>query len=254
MTEKTVELKILRQNAPGEDPFWEEFSVPYSDGMNVIAALMEIQKNPVNKQGKETSPVVWDCNCLEEICGACTMVVNDRVRQACSALVDDQEQPIKLEPMRKFPTVRDLAVDRSRIFANLKKIKGWVHIDGSHDIGFGPTYSQDRQQKSYALSRCMSCGCCMDACPQYHESSDFMGAAILGQVYYFSLHPIGSIGNEDRLRAVMGCGGVTDCGNAQNCQEVCPKELPLIEAIAQVGRMTSKRMLQDLFSGEKKEF
>lgn len=251
---KTIDLKILRQDSPDGAPYWDEFSVPYQPGINVIAALMEVQKNPVNKQGQSVAPVVWDCNCLEEICGACTMVINDRVQQACSALVDELDQPIRLEPMRKFSTVRDLAVDRTRIFENLKKIKGWVEIDGTHDLGSGPVVSQKQQQKAYALSRCMTCGCCMDACPQFHQSSDFVGAAILGQVYYFSLHPTGAFSNEERLRAVMGCGGVTDCGNSQNCQEVCPKEVPLLEAIAMVSRMTTKQMLKDVFAGEKVEY
>ena len=49
------------------------------------------------------TPVVWECNCLEEVCGACTMVINGKVRQACTALVDALPQPIVLEPMSKFP-------------------------------------------------------------------------------------------------------------------------------------------------------
>ena len=64
--------------------------------MNVISALMEIRRNPVNAEGKETTPVTWDMNCLEEVCGACSMVINGKPRQSCSALVDQLEQPIRL--------------------------------------------------------------------------------------------------------------------------------------------------------------
>jgi succinate dehydrogenase / fumarate reductase iron-sulfur subunit len=46
-----------------------------------------------------------------------------------------------------------------------------------------------------------------------------------------------------RLDAVMGEGGVEDCGKAQNCAAVCPKEIPLVDSIAVVGRETTKRML-----------
>ena len=56
--------------------------------MNVISALMEIRRNPVNAEGEKTTPVTWDMNCLEEVCGACSMVINGRPRQSCSALVD----------------------------------------------------------------------------------------------------------------------------------------------------------------------
>ena len=80
---------------------------------------MEIRKNPVTLEGKGTTPPVWDMSCLEQVCGICTMVINGRVRQSCSALVDDlllatSGDTITLEPMSKFPNVRDLKVDRSK--------------------------------------------------------------------------------------------------------------------------------------------
>jgi succinate dehydrogenase / fumarate reductase iron-sulfur subunit len=53
---------------------------------------------------------------------------------------------------------------------------------------------------------------------------------------------------DERLQAVMGPGGIADCGNAQNCEAVCPKEIPLTEAIAEVGRQTTRYMLRKLFS------
>ena len=77
-------------------------------------------------------------NCLEEVCGACSMVINGRARQSCSAIVDQLEQPIRLEPMSTFPVIRDLQVDRSRMFDNLKRMKAWIPIDGTYDLGPGP--------------------------------------------------------------------------------------------------------------------
>ncbi len=69
--------------------------------------------------------------------------------------------------MTKFPVVRDLLVDRSRIFANLEKVKAWVPVDSYYDMGPGPRQSQDQQQEAYEYSKCMSCGCCLEACPQF---------------------------------------------------------------------------------------
>src|SRR6056297_3080813 len=105
---KTVQLIIERQDGPNSPSYKDEFEIPYSPGMNVIACLMEIQRNPVNKKGQTVAPVTWEMNCLEEICGACTMVINGKPRQACTALVDSLEQPIRLKPARTFPVVRDL--------------------------------------------------------------------------------------------------------------------------------------------------
>jgi len=245
---RTIEFRILRQNNPEEAPYWQEFLVPYQPGMNVIAGLMEIQRNPVTKDGEKTSPPTFEASCLEEVCGSCTMVVNGTVRQSCSALIDNLEEPVTLEPMRKFPTIRDLAVDRSDMFEYLKQIHGWVDVDGTFDLGPGPRWHEKDRRIAYALSRCMTCGCCVDACPQVNEHSPFKGPQVIGQVYYFGFHPTAQQKQEDRVRAVMGTGGITDCGNAQNCQVVCPKDVPLLEAIAETGREATKILVKDIFA------
>ncbi len=243
----TIELKIKRQDRPGEAARWEEFSLPYRPEMNVISCLMEIQRNPVTKQGKKTTPVVWDCSCLEEVCGACTMLVNGRVRQSCTALIDQISQPVSLEPMTKFPVIRDLSVDRKRMFDSLIRVRAWVPIDGTYALGPGPRMSAADQQIAYPYSQCMTCGCCMEACPQFNDRSDFIGPAPIGQVRLFNNHPTGGMIADQRIREMMGPGGIAECGNAQNCVAVCPKSVPLTDAIAEVGRQATLRMLKDLF-------
>src|SRR3954453_17575866 len=125
MTDRLVRLRVRRQDGPdlSDTRRWEEFAVPHRPNMNVISALMEIQKSPRTAEGKVVAPVVWECACLEEICGSCTMVINGRVRQSCSALIDQLSpngETIVLEPMSKFPLVRDLVVDRQRMFQDMK--------------------------------------------------------------------------------------------------------------------------------------
>jgi succinate dehydrogenase / fumarate reductase iron-sulfur subunit len=174
------------------------------------------------------------------------MVINGRVRQSCSALIDEiapRGEVITLEPMSKFPLVRDLVVDRQRMFDDLKRVKAWIELDGTHELGAGPRESQEDQQVRYSLSRCMTCGCCLEACPQINDSSSFIGPAAINQVRYFNLHPSGKMHAGARLDAIMGDGGVADCGKAQNCVEVCPKEIPLVDSLAAMARDTTKRML-----------
>ena len=244
---RTVRLKVKRQDGPGEPSRWEEFEVPWQPRMNVISALMEVRKNPVTVGGKKVAPVAWESSCLEEVCGACTMVVNGRVRQACSALVDSiqkegETRPIVLEPMTKFPLVRDLVVDRSRMFDQLKQVKAWIHLDGTHELGPGPRQSPENQEESYALSRCMTCGCCIEACPQINDSSGFIGAATISQVRWKNLHPNGKMHASERLEALMEDDLLTGCGKALNCAAVCPKEIPLIDSIAAVQREATKHL------------
>jgi succinate dehydrogenase / fumarate reductase iron-sulfur subunit len=245
---KKVRLKIRRQDAreAPDTRRWEEFEVPYLPQMNVHSALEQVRKNPVTVGGQTVAPPVWEAACLEEVCGSCTMLVNGRVRQACSTLVDavaPKGETIVLEPMSKFPCERDLVVDRSRMFDALKRVKAWIEIDGTHALGPGPRESQAAQAKRYPLSRCMTCGSCLEACPQVTASNEFVGAAALNQVHLMNLHPTGSMQKRERLEAVMGDGGVEDCGKAQNCVEVCPKEIPLVDSIGAVARDTTKELL-----------
>jgi len=248
-------LRIRRQDGRNARPYWQTFDVPYRPNMNVISALQEVAANPVTVEGEKTTPVVWDCSCLEEVCGACSMVINGQVRQSCSALVDNliadsDSGEIVLEPMSKFPVIRDLFVDRARMFEALKKVRGWVPIDGTHSLGPGPRETPEQQEERYALSRCMTCGCCLEACPQFQLDNNFIGAQAIGQTLYFNLHETGKQLKGERLDVMQDAGGVSDCGNAQNCVKVCPKEIPLTEAIAKIGRQTTVHSVKKFFAGK----
>ncbi|MBI1189639.1 MAG: succinate dehydrogenase iron-sulfur subunit [Tepidisphaera sp.] len=244
---RTVMVKVQRCDGPGKASRWETFKVTTERGMNVISALQQIAGNPVTTDGKKTTPVVWNSGCLEEVCGACTMVINGKVRQSCSCLLDDyapnEGDTITLEPMSKFPIIRDLWVDRERLFHNLRRVKAWVPIDGTYNLGPGPREHPKDQEIRYKMSECMSCGCCLEACPQFNLEADeskwdtsFIGAHAINQARLFNMHATGKELAMERLDALMGPGGVSDCGNAQNCVKVCPKSIPLTESIAAMGR------------------
>ncbi len=246
MPERTIVLRIKRQDTPHSEPYWEEFELPYKPHHNVVSMLMEIRTNPLNRQGKRSSPVVFDANCLEEVCGSCTMLVNGIVRQGCSALAQNLSPVTTLEPMSKFPVIRDLCVDRSSMFEYLNRSGCWVPIDGTYDIGPGPRVSPEVQQFAYVFSRCMTCGCCLEVCPQVNSHSSYMGPQIIGQVFLMGQHPTAAMHQEERLKTLMGVGGLMDCGNSQNCDRACPKGIPLTYAIAALNWEATKKWLRDL--------
>ena len=247
MSRTTIDFRIRRQDRPSAPSRWEEYSLPWQPRMNIVSCLMTLRKNPVTRSGVRTTPVAWEASCLEEVCGSCTMLVNGRPRQSCSTLVDKlPEGVITLEPLTKYVVVRDLIVDRSPMFDALKKVKAWIPIDGTHDLGPGPRLEEAERDRMYHFSQCMTCGCCMEACPQVNDRSDFIGPAPLAQVRLFNAHPTGRMSARERLEAIMGRGGITDCGNAQNCVEVCPKQIPLTEAFGELGRQTSRLWLGKL--------
>ncbi|QDU95649.1 succinate dehydrogenase iron-sulfur subunit [Lignipirellula cremea] len=269
----SFEVRVLRQDGPQEPSYWERHQVAIEPDMNVISVLQRIAAKATTVDGKQVAPVAWDCNCLEEVCGACTMVINGRVRQSCSAnvarLLEEHPGEIELQPMTKFPVVRDLMVDRSRLFRALTKVKAWIPVDGSYEMGPGPKQSREQQEQAYPLSECMSCGCCLDACPQYRKievqryegetdqafearknkayDSGFVGAHAISQTVLFNMNPTGKMNAKERTDALMEEGGIQVCGNAQNCVAVCPKEIPLTTSIAKAGRAATVRSVAQFF-------
>jgi len=245
---KTIKVEIKRQSSPDAKATTESFEIPYRPNMNITSLLGEIALNPRTVNGTDTTPITYDSNCLEEICGSCAMLINGKAMMACSALVDKLSQPITLAPLSKFPVVRDLAVDRSVLFENLKAVKAWVPIDGTYDLGPSPRQHPQIQEERYPLSNCISCTICMEVCPQFNDATGFVGAATIAQAKLFNMDPAGSVLKEERLRALAGDGGIQECGFAQNCVQACPKALPLTEAISDMGRDVFVQQVKDFFT------
>jgi succinate dehydrogenase / fumarate reductase iron-sulfur subunit len=88
----------------------------------------------------------------------------------------------------------------------------------------------------------------MEVCPQFNEDTGFVGAATIAQVKLFNNHPTGKVLKEERLRALAGDGGIQECGFAQNCVEVCPKRIPLTNAISDVSRDVLLQKAKDFFA------
>ena len=123
-----------------------------------------------------------------------------------------------------------------------------MDADDALDHGFGPKISPALQEIRYVLSTCMTCGCCLEACPQVNSHSKYIGPAAISQARLFNAHPVGKHMKASRLRPLMDEGGISDCGNAQNCRRVCPKKIPLTESLAVIGRTVAGQALKDMVS------
>ena len=130
---------------------------------------------------------------------------------------------------------------------NLKRVRAWVPIDGTYDLGPGPRISQEEQEQAYPMSRCMSCCLCMEVCPQFTVATGFVVAAIINQVRLFNQHPTGASLQRERLESMTGEGGIHECSYAQNCVRICPKNIPLTQSISNVYGQVMKQTIVDLF-------
>ena len=81
----------------------------------------------------------------------------------------------------------------------------------------------------------------------WRQMLDFIGAAPVSQARLFNTHPSGAMHAEERIEALMEPGGIDGCGNAQNCVQVCPKEIPLTTSLGDMMRATAKEALVSLF-------
>ncbi|MDR4162758.1 2Fe-2S iron-sulfur cluster-binding protein, partial [Bacillus paranthracis] len=84
MSEKTIRLIITRQDGPEAKAFDQEFEITYRPNIKIISALMEIRRNLVDSKGNKTTPIAWDMNSLEEVCGSCSMLIKGKPRQSCT--------------------------------------------------------------------------------------------------------------------------------------------------------------------------
>jgi succinate dehydrogenase / fumarate reductase iron-sulfur subunit len=136
-------------------------------------------------------------------------------------------------------------------------------------MGAGPRISREAQEQNYPLSQCMSCGCCLEACPQFNKvelqrnpgesdedftkrkeaayESEFIGAHAISQAMLFNSHPVAKSLEKERMETITSTGGIQACGNAQNCVAVCPKEIPLTTSIARAGRAATVYAFKKIF-------
>jgi succinate dehydrogenase / fumarate reductase iron-sulfur subunit len=236
-----VKLRILRQQGPDkpESRRWEHYEVPLRPGSTLASALLALERR--DGTGERVSPPSWDGDCLEGTCGGCAVRVNGQVRLACTTELAplSGKKPIRVEPLSHFALVEDLCVDRSPLFDALRRMEATAHVPAPeaavHAAEFGAAAEN--------LARCIGCGACVEACPQSAGNTDFVGPAALHHAHYLNQTPAGKHQRAARLDALMAPGGIGECGKAQNCVEVCPVELPLVDSIAALSRHTSTRFL-----------
>src|SRR5260370_22639511 len=123
MAERQVIVKIKRQVNPQGAPYWEEFALTWRPAMNAIICLRDIAGNPVTRDGKKTTPVSYDSNCLEEVCGSCPVRIKGKALITCAALLGKLGKTFPLEPMSQFPAAPVPPCYRQFTFGGFKTTK-----------------------------------------------------------------------------------------------------------------------------------
>ena len=165
---------------------------PTGRARTCISVLMEIAKDPVTAEGKQTSPVVWDRACLEEVCGSCAMSINGVRRMACTALIDALDSPDRARADREVPG-RARPLRRPRSHVRGVEAREGVDPDRRHlrprsRPAHGGVGARPGLRAVEAASPAAAASRCARRC---NDRSSFIGAAAIGQAALFNLHPTG---------------------------------------------------------------
>ena len=223
-----MKVRVLRQQFPGSAPYWEAFGYdgPADNSVAGVLDYINYHDDIVDVDGNRSTRIGWECSCLQGICGACAMVINGRPALACETFLRDLGGgDVEIRPLRKFPVIHDLVVDRSSIHENLKQA----------DVCIGeyrPSGDVDHAHQ-YAAAKCLKCGLCLEVCPNYVDGKTFFGAAFANDCY------LAASRNRDQahtIRELYAAHFARDCSKSLSCMEVCPMKIPTLASMAKLNR------------------
>ncbi|MCY3998079.1 MAG: succinate dehydrogenase/fumarate reductase iron-sulfur subunit, partial [Flavobacteriaceae bacterium] len=190
------------------------------------------------------SPVAFDHDCREGICGTCSLFINgrahgpDRFVTTCQLHMRrfKHGDTITIEPFRAkaFPVIKDLVVDRTS-FDRIQQSGGYISVNTSgntQDANAIPIPKADADL-SFEAAACIGCGACVAACK--NASAMLFVSAKVSQ---YALLPQGQVESKRRVKnmvAQMDEEGFGNCTNTGACEIECPKGISL-ENIARMNR------------------
>ena len=208
-------LDILRREGPEEKPYRQCFRYETSDRTATVAtALTALNDRPDlrDSAGQPAPPVRWECSCLQKKCGACAMVIDGVPRLACDTKLADCGTTIRLEPLKKFPVIADLMVDRTVMQDNLKALRLWLADPA--------VMREQAMDTAYDASRCLQCGCCLEVCPNFYAGGSFTGmASAIPFSRLLAELPASQRKEASRLYVRRIYEG---CGKSLACRNLCP--------------------------------
>lgn len=220
-----IRIEVLRCKGPGEKLYIQSFIYePLEKSETVATALTRLnEREPLtDADGNEAQPVLWEHSCLQKKCGACAMVINGRPMLACDANLDKLGDVIRLEPLKKFPLVADLKVDRSAMFRNLSEIKAW--LDAPAEL------SENKNERTYEASRCIQCGCCLEVCPNFYSGGEFFGTASAVS----ASRVLNALPDKEKKEIASNYKKhvYKGCGKSLSCRDICPAKIDIEELMA----------------------
>ena len=222
----SVAVEVLRYRPETEEePSFEVFDVPYEDNWMVLDAI-----NHIKDQMDGTLSYRWACRM--GVCGSCGMMVNGKPVLTCATYVEDVlPGPVRVEPLRGFPVVRDLVTDIRDFMVKLQRVKPWIIREEEKPLAEGEYLQTPEELQDYKqYSMCINCMLCYAACPIYELDPEFIGPAAIALAQRYNLDSRDQ-GREERMDVLSQHDGMWGCTFVGDCSVVCPKKVDPAGAI-----------------------
>ena len=172
----------------------------------------------------------WSCRM--GVCGSCGMTVNGEPKLTCETFLSEYGGgPVRVEPLRNFPVVRDLVVEIGDFMRKLVAVKPWIIRDQEKPVSEGEYLQTPDELDEYKqFSMCINCMLCYSACPIYGLEPGFIGPAALALAQRYNLDSRDE-GSDERLDVLSEHDGIWGCTFVGECTEVCPKHVDPAGAI-----------------------
>ena len=178
MTDATLRVDVWRGTETGQ---FQAFALPRREHQTVLDVVTEIQR-------EHDATLSYRFACRVGMCGSCAMVVNGRPRWTCRTrvndVIDDGER-LRLEPLRNFAVVKDLAVEMTQFFDKWKDAQGYFEPGETAGKPISPWCRRraPERQAADAGIECIGCGVCYSACDVVAWDQDYLGPAALNRAW-----------------------------------------------------------------------
>ena len=239
--ESTLPVQVLSVQVwrGAKDGRFQTFNVPRRAHQTILDVVTQIQR-------EQDATLSYRFACRVGMCGSCAMVVNGRPRWTCRTRVSEalgEGAGLRLEPLRNFTVVKDLAVEMTAFFDKWRDAEAhFVPGERRADFHVVPPSTPERRAADAGIE-CIGCGVCHSACDVVAWDEDYLGPAALNRAWTL-VNDVRDGGNDARIAAVSGSAGCHACHTHMNCTEFCPRAIAPTYSIAGLKRAMMKRALR----------
>jgi len=223
---ESITLQLARYRPEEQtEPTFQEYEVPCRKDWVVLDGL-----NYIKDQLDGTLSYRWSCRM--GICGSCGMTVNGEPKLTCATFLTDYVPgPVRVEPLRNFPVIRDLVVEIGDFMRKLTAVKPWIIREEEKPLSEGEYRQTPDEMDAYKqFSMCINCMLCYAACPVYGLDPGFVGPAAIALAQRYNLDSRDE-GAGERLELLSEEEGIWGCTFVGECSRVCPKNVDPAGAI-----------------------